>query len=56
MPDPSNPPRPGDDAPPGTAGTGDAPCPDCQGSGRIGERACQTCQGTGIVTKGVGGA
>lgn len=47
---------PGDDAPPGTPGTGEDVCPDCQGHGRIGGRECATCRGTGIVNKGVGGA
>lgn len=48
--------NPGDDAPEGTPGTGEMPCPDCHGSGRIGEGACRTCAGSGKVIKGVGGA
>lgn len=47
---------PGDDAPPGTPGTGDDLCPACQGSGRRDGQDCPECRGTGIVNKGVGGA
>lgn len=48
--------EPGDVAPPGTAGTGEAPCPDCQGTGRLQDGAdCRTCGGTGIVIQGVAG-
>ncbi|WP_424134785.1 DUF2934 domain-containing protein [Roseomonas chloroacetimidivorans] len=47
--------NPGDDAPPGTPGTGEDVCPVCQGSGRVENRACDACGGTGIVTKGVAG-
>ncbi len=46
---------PGDEAPPGTTGTGEAVCPDCGGSGRRGEAACPTCAGTGKVVKAIGG-
>jgi RecJ-like exonuclease len=48
--------NPGDDARPGTPGTGENVCPDCRGSGRIGSRACPTCGGTGKVIEGIGGA
>jgi hypothetical protein len=48
-------PAPGDDAPPGTPGTGDDVCPTCQGSGRVDAKPCGTCGGSGIVNKGVGG-
>lgn len=48
-------PEPGDDAPPGTPGTGEDICPDCAGGGRIGERDCPMCGGTGTVIKGIGG-
>ncbi|MCR0983285.1 DUF2934 domain-containing protein [Roseomonas populi] len=47
--------NPGDDAAPGTPGTGEDVCPDCQGSGRLQGRTCETCGGTGIVIKGVAG-
>ncbi|MEJ7688563.1 MAG: hypothetical protein WKG52_17185, partial [Variovorax sp.] len=49
--------RPGDDAPAGTPGTGDALCRKCGGSGRVdGGAPCTECQGTGKVTAGIGGA
>ncbi|HYF54475.1 MAG TPA: hypothetical protein VEA41_09475 [Salinarimonas sp.] len=47
--------HPGDDAPPGTPGTGENVCPDCKGSGRVGAASCQTCGGTGKVVEGIGG-
>ncbi|MBC9208843.1 DUF2934 domain-containing protein [Roseomonas aerophila] len=51
----SAPESPGDDAAPGTPGTGEDVCPTCQGSGRIEGKACENCGGTGIVIKGVAG-
>jgi DnaJ-class molecular chaperone len=47
--------NPGDDAPPGTPGTGENICPDCKGSGRVGAASCQSCGGTGKVIEGMGG-
>jgi DnaJ-class molecular chaperone len=47
---------PGDEAPVGTAGTGEDVCPQCGGSGRAGASSCPTCLGTGKVNVGVGGA
>jgi hypothetical protein len=47
---------PGDEAPPGLPGTGEAPCPDCGGSGRIGGATCKTCLGAGKVNVNVGDA
>ena len=47
---------PGDDAPPGTPGTGEVPCPQCGGSGQVGGTACANCEGTGKVVQGIGGA
>ncbi|MBK1660137.1 hypothetical protein [Paracraurococcus ruber] len=47
--------NPGDVAQPGTAATGEGPCPDCQGKGSVGGQACRTCGGTGIVIQGVAG-
>jgi hypothetical protein len=47
----------GDEAPPGTPGTGENVCRRCGGSGRI--ESGQTfphCKGTGKVTTGIGGA
>ena len=49
-------PRAGDDAPPGTSGTGENVCPTCGGTGRIGLVPCSDCEGTGRVVKAIGGA
>lgn len=46
---------PGDDAPPGTPGTAEDVCPDCQGSGRIQAGDCPNCGGSGKVIKGIAG-
>ena len=48
--------NPGDEAAPGTPGTGENVCPDCNGSGRLAGRECGTCGGSGKVIEGVGGA
>lgn len=53
---PAAPMSPGDEAPPGTPGTGEDVCPTCGGSGRQSGAACATCSGTGRVTVGIGGA
>ena len=47
---------PGDEAPVGTASTGENVCPECGGSGRLGASSCPNCQGTGKVIVGIGGA
>jgi hypothetical protein len=47
---------PGDQAPPGTPGTGEDVCPQCGGSGRVASGNCPNCLGTGKVTVGIGGA
>lgn len=47
--------EPGDDAPPGTPGTGENLCPDCAGAGTVENARCQTCGGTGKVVTGIGG-
>jgi hypothetical protein len=47
---------PGDDAAPGTPGTGENTCPVCGGAGKANGRMCSNCGGTGKVIKGVGGA
>jgi DnaJ-class molecular chaperone len=47
--------EPGDEAAPGTPGTGEAVCGRCQGSGKIGGKDCPMCGGTGKVTEGIGG-
>jgi DnaJ-class molecular chaperone len=48
--------KPGDQAPPGTAGTGEALCPVCGGSGRVDGTTCENCRGTGKIVEGIGGA
>ena len=48
--------NPGDEAAPGTTGTGEDVCPDCQGKGRIGASACPNCGGSGKIIRAVGGA
>lgn len=53
---PSAPMAPGDEAPPGTPGTGEDICRACGGSGRLNGGACPECEGTGKVTVGIGGA
>lgn len=47
--------NPGDDAPPGTPGTGEDVCPHCKGSGRRGSEPCPICGGTGRIVEGIGG-
>jgi DnaJ-class molecular chaperone len=48
--------NPGDEAPPGTPGTGENVCRACGGTGKQGEKSCPECGGTGQVNEGVGGA
>ena len=48
--------NPGDEAPEGSAGSGENVCPACGGSGRQGTESCVSCGGTGKVTVGIGGA
>lgn len=48
--------NPGDEAAPGTPGTGEGICRECGGSGRLCGAKCPACDGTGKVTVGVGGA
>ncbi len=47
---------PGDEAPPGTEGTGEDICPECGGAGQVDGSTCPECEGKGTVIKGVGGA
>ncbi len=47
--------NPGDEAAPGTRGTGENVCPDCKGSGRLNNAPCKTCGGTGKVIQGISG-
>lgn len=51
-PQPTN---PGDQAPPGTRGTGENVCPKCSGSGKLRGETCPTCGGSGKVIEGVAG-
>jgi hypothetical protein len=46
-------PAPGDEAEPGTPGSG--VCPGCNGTGLVGDRPCPTCKGSGRVVEGIGG-
>lgn len=49
--------KPGDEAPPGSPGTGENLCRECGGSGRDARgNPCPQCQGTGKVNVGIGGA
>lgn len=54
--DPARPMSPGDEAPPGTPGTGENVCPVCAGRGVVDGHSCNHCGGTGKVTVGIGGA
>lgn len=47
--------NPGDQAKPGTPGTGENLCPDCSGSGKVEGGTCTTCNGSGKVIEGIGG-
>jgi hypothetical protein len=47
--------NPGDDAEPGTPGTGEDVCPVCSGTGQANGETCATCGGTGKVVEGIGG-
>jgi hypothetical protein len=44
---------PGDEAPPGTPGTGEDLCPDCSGRGRLDGQECGACLGRGRVVKAI---
>ncbi|WP_305822971.1 hypothetical protein [Massilia brevitalea] len=48
--------NPGDDAAPGTPGTGEDICDACSGSGKLGDgKPCPECGGSGKVIHGIGG-
>ncbi len=47
--------HPGDDAKPGTSGTGENVCPVCKGTKTIGGAPCENCGGTGVIIEGIGG-
>ena len=46
---------PGDEAAPGTPGTGEDICPACGGTGRKNNQICPNCNGTGKIIEGIGG-
>ena len=48
--------NPGDEAPPGTPGTGEDICPTCNGTGQREGKMCPDCGGSGKVVEGIGGA
>jgi len=48
--------NPGDQASPGTPGTGEDLCPVCGGDGETDGGRCENCGGTGKVIAGIGGA
>jgi hypothetical protein len=48
--------NPGDEAVPGTPGTGEDICPHCHGTGHIASGRCPNCGGTGKIIRGIGGA
>jgi DnaJ-class molecular chaperone len=47
--------HPGDEARPGTPGTGENVCRVCKGSGKVDNAPCQECGGTGVVVEGLAG-
>ncbi|GGB87484.1 hypothetical protein [Pseudoduganella buxea] len=48
--------NPGDEAAPGTPGSGEDTCPSCNGSGKSSDgKPCPTCGGSGTIVEGIGG-
>jgi len=47
--------NPGDEAAPGTPGTGEDICPLCHGHRRIMHTRCPNCGGSGKIVRGIGG-
>ena len=48
--------NPGDEAPPGTPGSGEDICAACSGTGKQADgKPCPMCGGTGRVNEGIGG-
>lgn len=48
--------NPGDEAAPGTPGTGENVCPACRGKGQLaGGQPCLECGGSGKIIEGIGG-
>lgn len=52
----AGPTNPGDEAPPGTPGTGEDICRTCSGTGKVDGKSCPDCGGTGKINEGIGGA
>ena len=47
---------PGDEAAPGTPGSGEDVCPRCHGSGKLDDDVvCPLCDGSGTIIEGIGG-
>ncbi len=47
--------KPGDEAAPGTPGSGEDICPECSGTGKKNGAPCPACEGTGRIVQGIGG-
>lgn len=48
--------KPGDEAAPGTPGTGEDLCQECSGTGKLKDGSeCPSCEGTGRIVQGIGG-
>jgi DnaJ-class molecular chaperone len=48
--------KPGDEAAPGTSGTGEDICPECSGTGKLKDgNECPTCEGSGRIIQAIGG-
>jgi hypothetical protein len=47
--------HPGDEAAPGTPGSGEDICPECLGTGQKAGQACPHCGGSGRIVEGIGG-
>lgn len=47
--------KPGDEAIPGTPGTGENLCRRCGGTGKQEGKPCPVCDGTGKITEGLAG-
>ena len=47
--------NPGAEAAPGTPGTGEDICPECNGTGKVEAAECENCGGTGKIVEAIGG-
>ena len=53
---PPAPAAPGDEAAPGAPGSGEAICPECNGTGQRDDGSpCPSCEGSGKIIQGIGG-